>query len=247
MREFPASNPFPDPARQDDLGPGKIPDHLVDQFFDGELSRDESSRLFSALSADAAAARDLVRTQRAIDALRQPVRTPDLSRAILARVNERRPLLTRRSVRRVHAGRLAAALAFLGVVAGAFLVQRFSPQVTRLGPDQPAPLANLSAGFAEDTAEALTTMRLTAQAIGTTAVSALPSSGASEPANLRARLIPDLAFPWRQQSGQPSDVAWIVPCGAAPCEAPRSTPPGAFILIDVRADTATPQSGAGRR
>lgn len=245
MREFPASNPPPD-HRGHDLGPGKIPDHLVDQFFDGELSRNETSRLFSSLSADAEAARDLVRTQRAIDALRQPVRAPDLSRAILAKVNERRPLMTRRSVRRVHAGRLMGALAFVGVVAGAFLLQRFSPQVTRLGAEQPAPLANLSAGFAEDTADALTTVRLTAQAIGTTAASALPTPAATD-ATLRARLVPDVAFPWRHRSAQPSDVAWIVPCGAAPCEAPRNSPPGAFILIDVRADTANMQPGAERR
>lgn len=219
----------------------RVPDHMVDRFFDRELTRAESAKLFDSLRADPEAARDLVQTQRALDALRRPVQTPDLSRAILAKVNGRTPLLTRRGVRHIRVGRLVSAAALVAVIAGAFVIQRQHPQIVHIGGTDLAPIAEIAMCMPADTSDAVHTIRQTAKAIRVTATAeVLPSRQdgrmfagkalhtaavpgrplSTEAVFVRARLVPDSLFPWRQQSPPPSTgseperVAWVVPCGA---------------------------------
>jgi len=62
---------------------------------------------------------------------------------------------------------------------------------------------------------------------------------------IKARLVPEIAFPWRARSLSPVEtrsVAWVVPCGAAPCESAGSsvaTSTPSLILVDV----AQPSTG----
>ncbi len=245
--------------------PGRIPDHLVDRFFDRELTRAESASLFEALRSDPAAAREIVGTQRAIDALRQPLKTPDLSRSILARVDRHSPLLTRRSVRHVRVGRLVSAACLLLIIAGAFIAQRTHPQVVNLGGERPAPVADLASNLSGDTADAVNTLRQTARAVTVTALSqASPASAAAGQASadpqsvfVRARFIPETLFPWRAQSGPPANeairhTAWIVPCSATghcsagTLNASASGAGSQFILVDFKVNAdATDQIASG--
>lgn len=228
----------------DDHGPGRIPDHLVDRFFDRELTGAEASALFEQLAGSPGTARDMVRTQRALDALRRPVHAPDLSRSILDRVHRHSPLLTRRQVRHVRLGRLASAAALVLVIAGAFVMQRMHPRVAGLGLVPPSPMGELAASVPADATDAINTLRETARAVRVTTVSQTFSPrhhvGPAPDLTMRARLIPDLVFPWRAQSTGPTETtAWIVPCGTPGegCDwmklSPTSSMPGPLLLIDA--------------
>lgn len=148
----PNSIPGGDPLRDPDLG-ARIPDELVDAFFDRELPLDQSSSLFSSLRNDPAKAREIVGTQRAIDALRQPPKSPDFSANILAEVGRRKGWLNGRERRKISFGRVATAAALLLMVGGAFVMQRVAPQFTEPG-SRPAPIHDLTAAVPVETAGA---------------------------------------------------------------------------------------------
>lgn len=154
MNEGRTPNPFPggDPLRDPEMG-ARIPDELVDAFFDRELPLNESSRLFSSLRNDPAKAREIVGTQRALDALRQPVKAPDLSSKILAEVGRKKGWLSSQQRRTLSFGRVATAAALLLMVSGVFVLQRVAPQFTESG-TRPAPIHELSAAVPADTAGA---------------------------------------------------------------------------------------------
>lgn len=123
-------------------------DHLVDAFFDKELS---GAELSGALKRDKPAAARFERIQSMLDDLRRPVRTRDFSASILAEVGRRRPWLPASMRRFVSVGRLAAAACFLLFVGGAFYAERIAPDTMRLT-NEPAPLTELvSAGRADAT------------------------------------------------------------------------------------------------
>jgi len=249
-----------------DAGAAHIPDHLVDRFFDRELTRGESAGLFESFNADPESARRFVQTQRMIDALREPVRVPDLTRSILSKINEQTPdtpLLSRRGVRQVRVGRLAATAALVALIAGAFVMQRVNPNVVDFGVEPKSPLVSLRNTVAGDASDAMNTLVQTARAIEVTAASSVRSNSHCEAREMvtlqpvsmvRARFVPENAFPWRHQSAAPEQsralknrVAWVVPCGSAPCDAGngRSGPRAGTFLIDV-AGADVPGSGAGR-
>jgi hypothetical protein len=223
-----------------DAGAAHIPDHIVDRFFDRELTRREASGLFDSFRADPASARRFVQTQRMLDALKEPVRTPDFTRSILSRIDQaspEAPLLTRRGVRQVRVGRLAAAAALVMLVGGAFVVQRLNPNVVEFGVQPETPLGSLRSNMTGDATDAMNTLRQTARAIESTASSSVLAGVSAETgrtiqftapgsaptmATIRARFLPEIVFPWRQRSVSPStetvkSVAWVVPCGSAPC------------------------------
>ena len=251
-----------------DAGAAHIPDRLVDRFFNRELTRGESSGLFESFSSDPASARRFVQTQRMIDALREPVRSPDLTRSILSKINEQAPvtpLLSRRGVRQVRVGRLAAAAALVALIAGAFVVQRLNPNVVDFGVEPRSPLASLRNTVTGDASDAMNTLLQTARAIEVTATSSVRGdshrasgeAAARQPVSMvRARFVPENAFPWRRQSAAPEQartsrnrVAWVVPCGSAPCDggAGRSGQrTGAFLIDLTGTGSDVPGSGAGR-
>lgn len=249
-----------------DAGAAHIPGHLVDRFFDRELTRGESAGLFESFNADSASAKRFVQTQRMIDALREPVRAPDLTRSILSRMNEQSPdtpLLSRRGVRQVRVGRFVAAAALVAIIAGAFVMQRVKPNVVDFGVEPKSPLISLRNTVAGDASDAMNTIVQTARAIEVTAASSVRANSPRDTREsmvlqpvsmMRARFVPENAFPWRHQSAAPEQgrstktrVPWVVPCGSAPCDAGtgRSGQRAGMFLIDVTG-TETPGSGAGR-
>jgi hypothetical protein len=105
---------------------------LIDALLDGELSEDRSRDALRRIRHDATASEDLARTRIAIDRLRSPIQTPDLSDAILGQVHARRRFLPTRTRNFVTAGRLAVAAGLVGAIGIASLVQRHAPDVRLL-------------------------------------------------------------------------------------------------------------------
>ena len=124
--------------REDNQVPSQ---QLIDELLDGEISSERSQVLRQTLRQDAKACEELARTQRAIDRLREPIETPDLSEAILTRVHGRRRFIPNRARSIVTAGRLAVAAGVIGAVGLASFVQRHAPAVN-LG-DTATPISQL--------------------------------------------------------------------------------------------------------
>lgn len=132
-----------------DIPRERIPDELVDAYFDHELDEGSRDRLFRGMLADPERAEELARTQRAVGLLREPIDAPDLTESIMARVERRRRFIHPAQRRTVRHGRLVAAGAVLAVVLGLALTQRYAPQFLELAP-RPRPItAVVEAGRAE--------------------------------------------------------------------------------------------------
>lgn len=154
----PGSHPAGNDPTVDPQTGRPIPDHVIDSFLDGDLRREDSARLFSALRSDPAAARDLVGMQRAIDALRRPVPSPDFSARILAEVGRRKGWLNWSQRRAVWHGRVAAAALLLLLLGGVYVGQRVAPEVTIAG-QRPAPINELARAVPTESADAARTVR----------------------------------------------------------------------------------------
>lgn len=130
-------------------------DDLVDAVFDNELPAEKTKDVHASLRAHPDIARDAVMTRRALEALRRPVSTPDLSGSILDALDGKRPLEHGDVIGRLRVWRYAAAAALLLMVAGAFTIQRMSPEVTHLvGTPEDRPMGTLAATLPEVTEEA---------------------------------------------------------------------------------------------
>lgn len=136
----------------DPFGPGRVPDELIDAVLDGSVDIERSRQLFKRLSTSPEAAREVASTQRAIDALRSPVRSPDLSGRVLGELARRHGFMTPAMRRHVWMRRVAAAAALLVVVGGAFAVQRFVPEAANLMP-KATPVSDVVASVPEPTAQ----------------------------------------------------------------------------------------------
>ncbi len=130
---FEANEPADDhaPIAGDDIADHAIPDDVVDAFL-----RDTDPDASSADSID-----DFFATQRAVDALRRPVTTPDHTSEILDAVARQRGWLSAPARRRVVVGRYAAAGLLLGLVAGALISQRLAPDALEFV-DRPTPVTD---------------------------------------------------------------------------------------------------------
>jgi len=157
-RNPPGSHPAGNDPTVDPQTGRRIPDHVIDSFLDGDLRREDSAKLFSALRNDPSAARDLVGMQRAIDALRQPVPSPDFSAKILAEVGKRKGWLNWSQRRAVWHGRVAAAALLLLLLGGVYVGQRVAPEVTIAG-QRPAPINELARAVPTESADAARTVR----------------------------------------------------------------------------------------
>ncbi len=157
-RNAPGSHPAGNDPTVDPQTGRRIPDHVIDSFLDGDLRREDSAKLFSALRQDPGAARDLVGMQRAIDALRQPVPSPDFSASILAEVGKRKGWLNWSQRRAVWHGRVAAAALLLLLLGGVYVGQRVAPEVTIAG-QRPAPINELAHAVPTESADAARTVR----------------------------------------------------------------------------------------
>lgn len=112
----------------------RIPQELVDTFFDRELDEGSRERFFGMLRADLSRCAQVAKTQRMISMLREPIEGPDLTGRIMATVSRRRGFLPERVRRMVTTGRLAAAACVLLGVLGLAVARRMAPDALRLEP-----------------------------------------------------------------------------------------------------------------
>lgn len=148
-----------EPIGPGDQGPtnGGIPDHLIDSILDGDLPREKVRRALERLRRDRESADELDWTADALDALRSDSAAPDFSEIILARTGMHRSWLSGVMQRRMLIGRVAGVAAVLGIIAGAFMLQRVSPETFRA---EPTPVTGLATAVPSDAAHAASVMRL---------------------------------------------------------------------------------------
>ena len=147
MRDFVPDDFIPEPDAVQGVPDGqapaeRIPDELVDAFFDGELEEDESRAFIRELRNDAPTAKKVVSLNSALEALRRPVSTPDFTASVLDEVDGRSPLLSGREFKLLAHWRAAAAVLMLGLITAAFTTQRLAPGATFTAQD--APVTRLS-------------------------------------------------------------------------------------------------------
>ena len=112
----------------------------IDALFDGELDDARARRLLA--DADPAACEDVAKTQRIISMLKRPVGAPDLTDAILARVEDEREFLPSPWRRLVRVGRVAVAASLLLGLVGVALAHRYWPEQTAWS-TEPRPVSAL--------------------------------------------------------------------------------------------------------
>jgi hypothetical protein len=107
--------------------PERFPDlaEATERLFDRELSRADREALSAALADEPDALRRFRETTDALMELRKPIDTPDVTAAVLARLDARPGFTSRRSRRLVTTTRLAAAAALLGAGAGVLLLNQY--------------------------------------------------------------------------------------------------------------------------
>jgi hypothetical protein len=160
---------------------GRTDREAIDAFFDRELAPDEAAALFRAISRDEQAAAHVQQTQRALDALRTPVKAPDLSQSILAEVGRRRGgWLTGTTRRVVTLGRFAVAASLLLIVTGGFVADRLSPGALDMG-DSQTPLASLVEESRESASRSIERVRASIAEVQTAAATPVKAaSGGSD-------------------------------------------------------------------
>jgi hypothetical protein len=127
----------------------KIPQELVDRFFDRELDEGSRERFFGMLRADLSRCAEVAKTQRLISMLREPVEAPDLSGRILDRIGERRGFLPPALRRMVKGGRLAVAACLLFGILGFAVGRRYAPDFFRLTPEEQPVTQVIESGTSE--------------------------------------------------------------------------------------------------
>jgi len=105
----------------------------IDALFDEELSDADARDLVD--RADARACEEITKTQRLVDGLKRPVDAPDLTEAILDRVEAEREFVGDRWRRVVRVGRLGVAACLLLGLMGVAVAQRFWPEATTIVPE----------------------------------------------------------------------------------------------------------------
>ncbi|MBL0920556.1 MAG: hypothetical protein IBJ10_00325 [Phycisphaerales bacterium] len=126
----------------------RVPDELIDAFFDGDLDDSGKRSLFDGLRNDPVAAERFARTMFVVESMRRPVETscelpaPDFTGSVLAEIDRRRRWMPARARRFVAFGRFAAAASLLLILGGAFVVRRANPDAVMLA-ERPAPLTHV--------------------------------------------------------------------------------------------------------
>jgi hypothetical protein len=136
------------PGSQDNQ---RIPDELVDAFFDRRLDEGSREKFFQMLRGDVRRCAEVAQTQRVISALREPVEAPDLTASIMREVSVRRGFLSARLRGMVRAGRMAVAAGLLLALLGVALVHRMAPDAVALDP-APRPVSGVVSSSAEEAA-----------------------------------------------------------------------------------------------
>ncbi len=132
----------------DPIGPGRVPDALIDAVLDGDIDAARSKILYEHLAKTPDAAREVAATERAIEALKAPIHTPDMSYLVLSQLGGRHGFTTAAGRRQLWITRIAAAAVLVLTVGGAFAVQRFVPQAAHLV-HHPTPVSDVVAAVPE--------------------------------------------------------------------------------------------------
>ena len=121
-------------------------EQATDRLFDRELTSDQRQALSAELSSDPDALKRFRETTDALLALREPIETPDVTGAVLKRLDERPGFTTGRTRRFITTGRLAAAAALLGAGAGILLLEKYpEPTEANLAESTPQPIDSVIA------------------------------------------------------------------------------------------------------
>lgn len=116
------------PAGTDPLNE-RIPDELVDAFFDGDIAPERRVEAIRLIRSDAEAGARLDATSNILSMLHQDrSSSPDLSSSILSRIEQRRPLVAPGVIGRITRVRSIAALLAMTFIAGLFVGQRAAPE-----------------------------------------------------------------------------------------------------------------------
>lgn len=112
----------------------------IDALFDGEMTDADARHLVS--SADPEACETIAKTQRIVDQLKAPVKSPDLTASILQQVEDEREYVASPWRRFVRAGRLGVAACLLFTLLSVAVAQRLWPEATTLQVE-PRPVSTL--------------------------------------------------------------------------------------------------------
>lgn len=136
-----------------DDAPGRIPESLIDAVLDGSVDERTRREIARALRHDPSRREDVVRTLRAIDAMRSPIDCPDFSAPVLASLDRRHRFVSARVRRSLRQTRLGLAAAAMVALVGAAVAQRAMPRLATIG--TPAtPVTDMASAVCADTARA---------------------------------------------------------------------------------------------
>ncbi len=120
-------------------------DRLVDAVFDREVPAERSREVFEALSRDPEAARSFTETGRAVEALREPVGSPDFVAGVLGEVGATQGFVTAGERSWLAGARWAIAAAVVVVVGVGFWAER------AFVAEEPVPMAGAASADVSDT------------------------------------------------------------------------------------------------
>ncbi len=120
------------PDMRDD-SPGRIPESLIDAAMDGELDPEIQKEIGRALQYDPVRKKEFHDTRDAINALRMPIDSPDLSDRVLERAHRHRRFIPRKLRQQVRVGRVVMAGVLLTTMLGVAGLQRTFPRLTTFG------------------------------------------------------------------------------------------------------------------
>lgn len=132
--------------------PGRIPESLIDAAIDGDLDPQLQQQIGDALRYDHARRQEFHDTRDAINALRMPMDTPDLSDRVLERANRHRKFIPRKLRQQVRAGRVGMAALLLVGLLGVAALQRAYPRLTTIA-SQRTPVQDLEQAVGNDSAQ----------------------------------------------------------------------------------------------
>jgi hypothetical protein len=122
--------------------PGRIPESLIDAAMDGELDPEIQKEIGHALNYDPIRKQEFHDTRDAINALRMPIESPDLSDRVLERAHRHRRFIPRKLRQQVRTGRVVMSALLLTTLLGVAGLQRAFPRLTTFGA-QSTPVANI--------------------------------------------------------------------------------------------------------
>lgn len=150
--------------------------------------------------------------QRIAEAFREPVEAPDLSSAILARVDSQRCFLSRRGRTLVWVGRGTAALLIVLVVLGFTLASRYQPTAVQVVA-QPMPVTDVISAVSSQASQQLTALKFSlepnrgeAMEISSLIASVVPMSEISEPIGAALHAVRFVGPPAAASAAEP---AWL--------------------------------------